>query len=119
MASSTLAALLLLVNGAHSFSTVTPFIARSSSRTTSGVPSLHLAAEADDDDDVTCFIVNDEDIILDEAKPEVVCTSEPDDYAWFEGIERKKMRETDGTESGAEECVETASYKGKPEWECK
>ena len=34
---------------------------------------------ADETDDVTCYVVNDEDIIENEADPQVVCTSEPDE----------------------------------------
>lgn len=36
---------------------------------------------AEDTDDVTCFIVNDEEIITEGEKPHVVCTSEPDDVS--------------------------------------
>ncbi|KAL7464446.1 hypothetical protein ACHAXS_004783 [Conticribra weissflogii] len=71
-----------------------------------------------EDYDVTCYVVNDEEIITEGEKPHVVCTSEPEDYAWFNGIDPKNMRETDGTMEGAEECVEGESYRGKPEWEC-
>ena len=40
-------------------------------------------------------------------------------YAWFNGVDPKNMRETDGEEIGEEtECVESESFKGKPEWEC-
>mmetsp|Transcript_1078 Transcript_1078/g.2518 ORF Transcript_1078/g.2518 Transcript_1078/m.2518 type:complete len:127 (+) Transcript_1078:172-552(+) len=76
-------------------------------------------AEDAETEDVTCYVVNDEEMIEENADPQVVCTSEPDDYAWFNGIDPKAMRETDGTEEGAGECVETENYKGKPEWECK
>ena len=37
--------------------------------------------QAEDTDDVTCFIVNDEEIITENEKPHVVCTSEPDDVS--------------------------------------
>ena len=36
-------------------------------------------AEETETDDVTCYIVNDEEIIEDKADPQVVCTSEPDE----------------------------------------
>mmetsp|Transcript_22742 Transcript_22742/g.33944 ORF Transcript_22742/g.33944 Transcript_22742/m.33944 type:complete len:129 (+) Transcript_22742:49-435(+) len=75
-------------------------------------------AIAEDTDDVTCFIVNDEEIITEGEKPHVVCTSEPDDYAWFNGVDPENMRETDGAIEGAENCVQGESFKGKPEWEC-
>mmetsp|Transcript_20613 Transcript_20613/g.37248 ORF Transcript_20613/g.37248 Transcript_20613/m.37248 type:complete len:124 (+) Transcript_20613:178-549(+) len=86
-------------------------------------PMLRSSAESvvdtsEDTDDVTCFVVNDEEIITEGEKPHVVCTSEPDDYAWFNGVDPKAMREADGEETGAEECVEGESFMGKPEWEC-
>ena len=40
-------------------------------------------AAAEDTDDVTCFIVNDEEIITEGEKPHVVCTSEPEDVSLF------------------------------------
>mmetsp|Transcript_11547 Transcript_11547/g.16566 ORF Transcript_11547/g.16566 Transcript_11547/m.16566 type:complete len:134 (+) Transcript_11547:51-452(+) len=75
-------------------------------------------AQAEDTDDVTCFIVNDEEIITEKEKPHVVCTSEPDDYAWFNGVDPENMREVDGVVEGVENCVQGESFKGKPEWEC-
>jgi hypothetical protein len=39
-------------------------------------------------------------------------------YAWFNGIDPKNMRETDGAVEGAENCVQGESFRGKPEWEC-
>jgi len=42
----------------------------------------------------------------------------PNRYAWFNGVDPKAMRKTDGTLEGAEQCVEVESYKGRPEWEC-
>ena len=47
-------------------------------------PVLRSSAESvvdtsEDTDDVTCFVVNDEEIITEGEKPHVVCTSEPDD----------------------------------------
>ncbi|KAL7537334.1 hypothetical protein ACHAXR_007743 [Thalassiosira sp. AJA248-18] len=85
-------------------------------------PALHSSAESaidtiEDTDDVTCYVTNDEEIVTEGEKPHVVCTSEPEDYAWFNGVDN--MRPTDGEEiEGTEECVEGESYKGKPEWEC-
>ncbi|KAL9187726.1 hypothetical protein ACHAXT_006104 [Thalassiosira profunda] len=77
-----------------------------------------VAEASEDTDDVTCYVVNDEEIVTEGEKPHVVCTSEPDDYAWFEGIDPKNMRVTDGTEEGGVECVESENFRGKPEWEC-
>mmetsp|Transcript_1676 Transcript_1676/g.3584 ORF Transcript_1676/g.3584 Transcript_1676/m.3584 type:complete len:121 (+) Transcript_1676:132-494(+) len=82
-------------------------------------PVLHSSAEsAVDTDDVTCYVTNDEEVVTEGEKPHVVCTSEPDDFAWFNGVDPNAMRETDGETEGAENCVEGESYKGKPEWEC-
>ena len=41
-------------------------------------------------------------------------------YAWFNGVDPKNMRETAYGEEIVEEteCVESESFKGKPEWEC-
>jgi hypothetical protein len=68
---------------------------------------------------VECYVVNDELIEEEGEKPVVVCTSEPDEYAWFNGLDRDAMRPTDGVEEGSVECVEGASPRGIPEWECK
>ena len=106
-------------------------------------------ANAVDDYDVTCYVVNEDEIIADGEEPHVVCTGEPEEvgcgsfyfitlllvhlidsiqhivffdvqqYAWFNGIESKMMIETDGVAEEAMICEEGESYKGKPEWECK
>ena len=72
---------------------------------------------------VECFLIENEDEDTNESfemeEPTVVCTSEPEEYAWFNGIDEKKMKPTNGTETGATECVEGASPRGTPEWECK
>ena len=70
-----------------------------------------------DEEVVQCYVIEDEDD--EDEKPTVICTSEPEEYAWFNGIDEKKMKPTDGTETGATECVEGASPRGTPEWECK
>ena len=67
---------------------------------------------------IECFIVNFFEVEQQGATPHVVCTSQPDEYAWFNGIERHDMVETDGILPGALECVEGASPRGFPEWEC-
>jgi hypothetical protein len=70
---------------------------------------------------IECFVVNDLEIKMGEEEvPLVVCTSEPDEYAWFNGIDRAAMRPA--TEKDAElttECVEGASPMGIEEWECR
>ena len=42
--------------------------------------------EAEETDDVTCFIVNEEEIISEGEKPHVVCTSEPDDVSLLHAL---------------------------------
>lgn len=80
---------------------------------------VKTSANEDNDEDVTCYVTNDEEIVTEGEKPKVVCTSEPEAYAWFNGIDSKAMRKTDGTKEGTEQCIEVESYIGKPEWECK
>lgn len=63
---------------------------------------------------IECYVTN-----VGEEKPEVVCTSDPEGYAWFNGIDPEKMKPTDGTSEGTTECVEGYSPKGVPEWECR
>ena len=46
-----------------------------------------LTESSDDVDDVTCYVVNDEDIITEGEKPHVVCTSEPDDVSYWDYCE--------------------------------
>lgn len=78
-----------------------------------------LFGGAEEEAEIECFIVNDEMVQTEGEKPEVVCTSEPEDFAWFNGIDPDALKPTDGTEEGATECVEGASPRGTPEWECK
>ena len=49
-----------------------------SQRTTDVIPPI---TGEDTDDDVTCYITNDEEIVTENEKPHVVCTSEPDDVS--------------------------------------
>jgi len=84
--------------------------------------SLKSEPKADQEVDkaVECYITNAKDLYLgDGEKPEVVCTSEPEEYAWFNGLDPKELVPTEGMDSGSLECVEGASPKGTPEWECK
>ena len=93
----------------------------------SGEPHFNVEAASSNSEDVQCYLIeNDDDDgqdgegggAISDAKPTVVCTAEPEEYAWFNGIDEKKMRPTDGTETGATECIEGASPRGTPEWEC-
>ena len=42
--------------------------------------------EVVDDYDVTCYVVNDEEIITEGEKPHVVCTSEPEEVSTFTSL---------------------------------
>jgi hypothetical protein len=66
---------------------------------------------------IECFVIHDKE---EKENPQVICTSEPDEYAWFNGIDRDAMRPaTDKDSQLTTECVEGASPRGIPEWECK
>mmetsp|Transcript_18022 Transcript_18022/g.18242 ORF Transcript_18022/g.18242 Transcript_18022/m.18242 type:complete len:105 (+) Transcript_18022:501-815(+) len=90
--------------------------AKSNTSTSTSTPEQDIDIDHDIDigDNIHCYVTNDDT----HNTPNVVCTSEPEEYAWFNGIDLHKMRETDGTEEGTKECVEGHSYKGIPEWEC-
>ena len=68
---------------------------------------------------IECYLVNEDEVVEEGAAPKVVCTSDPDEYAWMEGLDRNQMQPTDGVENMTGQCVEGASPTGKPEWECK
>jgi hypothetical protein len=73
----------------------------------------------DDEKATECFLVNDEDVVKNGATPGVICTPEPEDYAWFNGLDPEALLPTDGMSEDAFECVEGASPRGIPEWECR
>lgn len=100
---------------------------------TNKIGPLHMSGEthfnaetASNTDDVQCYLIEDKEDDQDgessgdltSAKPTVVCTSEPEAYAWFNGLNENQMKPTDGTDSEATECIEGASPRGTPEWEC-
>ena len=75
----------------------------------------------DDLSEMQCFIVN-QDLLDEEMEghfPEVVCTTAPEEYAWFNGIDAEALVPTDGqVVEGTVECVEGHSPRGNPVWEC-
>ena len=86
-----------------------------------------LIMSAAEKKEIECYIIDPEVIcddngdcaVSDDEKPTVVCTSEPEEYAWFNGIDEERMHKTDGNvDIGATECVEGASPRGIEEWEC-
>jgi hypothetical protein len=72
----------------------------------------------DDSKDVECYLVMDDEVKEEGSTPGVVCTPEPEDFAWFNGLDPEDLVPTDGIVDGAVECVEGASPRGVPEWEC-
>lgn len=78
-----------------------------------------LSSTVDDEKAIQCFIVNAFQVEEEGAIPEVICTPDPDDYAWFNGLDRETMLPADGHHDDFLECVEGASPRGVPEWECK
>ena len=58
--------------------TTTTLLYSASQTTTDVIPPI---TGEDTDDDVTCYITNDEEVVIEDEKPHVVCTSEPDDVS--------------------------------------
>ena len=58
--------------------TTTTLLYSASQGTTDVIPPI---TGEDTDDDVTCYITNDEEVVIENEKPHVVCTSEPDDVS--------------------------------------
>mmetsp|Transcript_20850 Transcript_20850/g.60696 ORF Transcript_20850/g.60696 Transcript_20850/m.60696 type:complete len:118 (-) Transcript_20850:443-796(-) len=71
----------------------------------------------DGENPIECYITNEEGVLIDGEKPDVICTSDPEEYAWMEGVDPKKLVKTEGV-ADTTECVEGASPKGTPEWHC-
>ena len=67
---------------------------------------------------IECYLVTDQAVVAEGDPPKVVCTSDPEEYAWFNGIDPKKLHKTDVVSELSTECVEGASPRGIPEWEC-
>jgi hypothetical protein len=80
-----------------------------------------LAASVEDKKAIQCFIVNAFEVEEEGVEPEIVCTPEPDDYAWFNGLERENMKPANTVTASGDflECKEGAAPRGVPEWECK
>lgn len=87
------------------------------------VASAETATQEEEEEsrNVECFVVGQGDLVgPDGEKPEVVCTSHPEEYAWLNGIDPQAMTPTDGMEEGSLECVEGHPTRGGvDEYECK
>jgi hypothetical protein len=95
---------------------MTTFCSLQSSTTSSMEEQQHIKMY---DLPTQCYIVNQELVETEGEQPEIVCTSAPEDYAWFNGLDVEALVPVDGTSTEALECAEGASPRGIPEWECK
>ena len=91
--------------------------------TTTASPTTSNSKSGENDNVVAptmeCFLVTDQAIVGDNDPPMVVCTTNPEEYAWYHGIDPTRLQKTTTTPLTAMECVEGASPRGIPEWECK
>uniref|UniRef100_A0A7S3RX32 Uncharacterized protein n=1 Tax=Strombidinopsis acuminata TaxID=141414 RepID=A0A7S3RX32_9SPIT len=71
-------------------------------------------AAAAEEEEMACYVV--------EGKPsdEIICTSAPREYAWYEGIDPDEMEKVGlgVVVEGHLECREGASHRGMPVWNC-
>jgi len=65
-------------------------------------------------DEVACYM------LAGEEEDAVVCTSAPDEYAWYEGINETDMTKVDPglLVEGHLACEEGATFRGSPVWQC-
>jgi len=69
---------------------------------------------------IQCFIVNYDQVENEGATPEVYCTPNVEEFAWFNGLDKNNLVNTQDFPSLILfECVDSASPRGVPEWECK
>ena len=67
-----------------------------------------------------CFLILDDDL----TPPRVICTCQPEEYAWFHGIDPNNMVETTDSlvvlqqRHSSHDLVKGESPRGVPEWEC-
>jgi hypothetical protein len=61
----------------------------------------------DEDKPILCFLIQAETRCQDELSiPQIVCTSNPEEYAWFHSIDQDRMVLTDGIHNQAIQCIE-------------
>jgi hypothetical protein len=82
----------------------------------------------DEDKPILCYLIststtttttnNDDEQQQQPMIPQIVCTSNPEEYAWYYGIDEEQMVLTDCIHDAALQCVEGESPRGVPEWEC-
>jgi len=69
--------------------------------------------------DIQCFIVNYGQVESEGATPEVHCTSNVEEFTWFHGYDLDDLVNVKDLPSlSLTECVDGASPRGLPEWEC-
>ena len=88
---------------------------------TDGISSARMSQRPAESppDGVQCYIV---DGVEDDGEPFMVCTAEPQEFAWFNGIKRSQLKpiESDAVlQDGTVSCEEETSFNGSPEWFCK
>lgn len=86
------------------------------------VPTEDVAAVEAAHADVTgCYVV---DGVETDGRALVVCTPEPQEYAWFHGLPAAMLRAVGGDSDlggvgGLDECTLGWSHRGVEEWECR
>jgi hypothetical protein len=105
-----------------SVASFTPPLLRHALRTWSSPSSTSLAYSVHDEDKpILCYLIQPTTTSTDDNAsgiPQIVCTSNPEEYAWFYGIDKEQLILTHGIHDAALQCVEGASPRGVPEWEC-
>eukprot|EP00587_Corethron_hystrix_P010366 CAMPEP_0113307758 /NCGR_PEP_ID=MMETSP0010_2-20120614/6478_1 /TAXON_ID=216773 ORGANISM="Corethron hystrix, Strain 308" /NCGR_SAMPLE_ID=MMETSP0010_2 /ASSEMBLY_ACC=CAM_ASM_000155 /LENGTH=135 /DNA_ID=CAMNT_0000162683 /DNA_START=196 /DNA_END=600 /DNA_ORIENTATION=- /assembly_acc=CAM_ASM_000155 len=102
------------------------FVTQSRSLSSSKSRIFSTSTTSDDkqkrnEENIECYVI-DGMYIGPDREDQVVCTSEPEEYAWFNGIDPKALSKTEGAKTDGEigydamECVEGSSPRGIPEW---
>ena len=83
---------------------------------------LQQVEKQEENSNIQCYLVNYDAVQQEGATPEVYCTSNKEEFAWFHGLDVNDLVPTEILPSLALdffECAEGASHRGNPEWECK
>lgn len=67
------------------------------------------------EDDVECFLV---DGVEEDGKDFYVCTSQPEETAWFMGVPVSDLRSDYTPDASLLQCEAGTSFNGEPEWLC-
>lgn len=115
----------------HGFTVGTQSVSSQHSHRSRAPTTEIFSHQQDDDTPLQCFVILDDD--ESGRPPQVVCTADPDDYAWFNGIDRTNLIPTDSNylslcdinndekdtdkSSSVVDCKQETSHRGFPEWE--